>query len=120
VCQRGNLGKFPVVLASATPSIETYVNAITQRYRHVILPGRFSGVEMPDVSAIDLRREAPDKGKWLAPRLVEAMTETFAKAVNRCCFNRRGYAPLTVPVVRPPHQCPQCSAWLVEHRFRSV
>ncbi len=117
---RANLGKFPVVLASATPSIETYVNAITQRYRHVILPGRFSGVEMPDVSAIDMRREQPDKGKWIAPRLVEAMTETLAKGQQSLLFlNRRGYAPLTLcKSCGHRIECPQCSAWLVEHRFK--
>lgn len=117
---RANLGKFPVVLASATPSIETYVNAVTQRYRHVVLPGRFSGVEMPDVSAIDMRREQPDKGKWLAPRLVEAMAETFAKGRQSLLFlNRRGYAPLTLcRTCGHRIECPQCSAWLVEHRFK--
>lgn len=117
---RANLGKFPVVLASATPSIETYVNAVTQRYRHVVLPGRFSGVEMPDVSAIDMRREQPDKGKWLAPRLVEAMAETFAQGRQSLLFlNRRGYAPLTLcRSCGHRIECPQCSAWLVEHRFK--
>lgn len=117
---RANLGKFPVVLASATPSIETYVNAVTQRYRHIVLPGRFSGVEMPDVSAIDMRREQPDKGKWLAPRLVEAMAETFAQRRQSLLFlNRRGYAPLTLcRSCGHRIECPQCSAWLVEHRFK--
>jgi len=52
---RANLGKFPVVLASATPSIESHVNALNGRYRHAILTGRYSGAEMPDVSAIDLK-----------------------------------------------------------------
>jgi len=117
---RANLGKFPVVLASATPSIETYVNAVTQRYRHIVLPGRFSGVEMPGVSAIDMRREQPDKGKWLAPRLVEAMAETFAQGRQSLLFlNRRGYAPLTLcRSCGHRIECPQCSAWLVEHRFK--
>lgn len=117
---RGNLGKFPVVLASATPSVESYVNAITQRYRHIVLPGRFSGVEMPDVSVIDMRREAPDKGKWLAPRLVQAMAETLEKRQQSLLFlNRRGYAPLTLcRSCGHRIECPQCSAWLVEHRFK--
>ena len=117
---RGNLGKCPVILASATPSIESYVNARTERYRHVVLPGRYSGVEMPDVSAIDMRREAPDKGKWIAPRLVEAMAETFAKGQQSLLFlNRRGYAPLTLcRSCGHRIECPQCSAWLVEHRFK--
>ncbi len=117
---RANLGKFPVVLASATPSIESHVNALTGRYRHAILKGRYSGAEMPDVSAIDLKREQPDKGRWLAPRLVEAMTETLQKGQQSLLFlNRRGYAPLTLcRSCGHRFECPQCSAWLVEHRFK--
>ena len=60
---RASLGKFPVVLASATPSIESHVNARTGRYRHIVLPGRYSGVEMPDIKAIDLRVEPPRQGE---------------------------------------------------------
>ncbi len=117
---RGNLGKFPVVLASATPSIESHVNAMTGRYRHVVLPGRFSGIELPEVSMIDLRREAPEPGKWIAPRLVAAITETMAKGQQSLLFlNRRGYAPLTLcRSCGHRFECPQCSAWLVEHRFK--
>lgn len=117
---RANLGKFPVVLASATPSIESHVNALTGRYRHVVLKGRFSGAEMPDVDAIDLKREGPEQGKWLAPRLVTAMTETLAKGQQSLLFlNRRGYAPLTLcRTCGHRLECPQCSAWLVEHRFK--
>jgi primosomal protein N' (replication factor Y) (superfamily II helicase) len=118
---RANLGKFSVVLASATPSIESHVNARTGRYRHVVLPGRFSGVEMPDVQAIDLRTTPPDKGKWLAQPLVDAVTETLAKGQQSLLFlNRRGYAPLTLcRKCGERFQCPQCTAWLVEHRFRN-
>lgn len=117
---RANLGKFPIVLASATPSIESHVNALTGRYHHVVLKGRFSGAELPDVGAIDLKREGPEQGKWLAPRLVEAMTETLAKGQQSLLFlNRRGYAPLTLcRSCGHRLECPQCSAWLVEHRFR--
>ncbi len=117
---RGALGKFPVVLASATPSIETHVNARTGRYRHLILPGRFSGTELPEITAIDLRSEQPDKGRWLAPRLVDAITETLEKGQQTLLYlNRRGYAPLTLcRVCGHRFECPQCTAWLVEHRFR--
>lgn len=117
---RGNLGKFSVVLASATPSIESHVNARNGRYRQIVLPGRYSGIELPDVSAIDLRREQPDKGKWIAPRLVEAMGEAFALGRQSLLFlNRRGYAPLTLcRSCGHRIECPQCSAWLVEHRFK--
>ncbi|MBY0560610.1 primosomal protein N' [Hyphomicrobium sp.] len=117
---RGNLGKFPVILASATPSIESHVNALIGRYRHAVLPGRFSGVEMPDVSAIDLRSEKLVPGKWLAERLVASMTETMEKGQQTLLFlNRRGYAPLTLcRSCGHRLECPQCTAWLVEHRFK--
>jgi primosomal protein N' (replication factor Y) len=118
---RGNLGKFPVVLASATPSIESHVNARTGRYRHLVLKGRFSGVELPAITAIDLRREQPDKGRWLAPRLVEGIKDALEHKQQSLLFlNRRGYAPLTLcRACGHRIECPQCSAWLVEHRFRN-
>ena len=117
---RGSLGKFPVVLASATPSIESHVNARTGRYRHLVLRGRYSGAELPEIAAIDLRTEAPERGRWLAPRLVSAIAETLAKGQQSLLFlNRRGYAPLTL-CRKCGHrfECPQCTAWLVEHRFK--
>ena len=117
---RASLGAFPVVLASATPSIESHVNARTGRYRHVVLPGRFSGIELPEVKAIDLRKDQPDKGRWIAPALVEAVNETLARKQQALLFlNRRGYAPLTLcRACGHRIECPQCTAWLVEHRFR--
>jgi primosomal protein N' (replication factor Y) (superfamily II helicase) len=117
---RASLGGFPAVLASATPSIETLVNAKTGRYRHVVLPGRYSGAELPDVRAIDLRIEPPEKGKWLSPVLVDAITATMADEQQSLLFlNRRGYAPLTLcRTCGHRLECPQCTAWLVEHRFR--
>ena len=118
---RGSLGAFPVVLASATPSIESHVNASTGRYRHVVLPGRYSGAELPEITGIDLRAEQPDKGRWLAPPLVSAVEETLAKGQQSLLFlNRRGYAPLTLcRACGHRIECPQCTAWLVEHRFRN-
>ena len=117
---RARLGGCPIVLASATPSIESHVNARTGRYRHIVLPGRFSGVEMPDVTAIDMRTEGPAKGKWLSPTLVEAVTQTMERGQQTLLYlNRRGYAPLTLcQKCGERFQCPQCTAWLVEHRFK--
>ena len=118
---RANLGKFPVILSSATPSIESHVNARTGRYRSVTLPGRYAGAEMPDVVTIDMRREPPEKGTWLAPTLVTAITETLEKKQQTLLYlNRRGYAPLTLcRGCGHRFDCPQCTAWLVEHRYRN-
>jgi primosomal protein N' (replication factor Y) (superfamily II helicase) len=118
---RGSLGGFPVILSSATPSIESHVNANTGRYRHAVIKSRYSGAELPDVTAVDLRCEAPEPGKWLSPKVVEAVGETLAKQQQSLLFlNRRGYAPLTL-CRKCGHriECPQCTAWLVEHRFRN-
>ena len=118
---RGSLGKIPVILSSATPSIESHVNARTGRYAHVNLPGRYTGVEMPQVSAIDLRTAPPERGKWLSPVLVEAVTEALANKQQALLYlNRRGYAPLTLcRACGHRIDCPQCTAWLVEHRYRN-
>jgi len=117
---RASLGGFAAILASATPSIESLVNARTERYRHVVLPGRYSGAELPQVTAIDLRKDPPEKGKWLSPILVEAIARTLAEDQQTLLFlNRRGYAPLTLcRTCGHRIECPQCTAWLVEHRFR--
>ncbi|MGH6816063.1 MAG: primosomal protein N' [Hyphomicrobiaceae bacterium] len=117
---RGSIGKFPVVLASATPSIESHVNARTGRYRHLVLPARYLNAALPEIAAIDLRKAPPERGKWLSPVLIEAMTETLARGRQSLLFlNRRGYAPLTLcRTCGHRLECPQCTAWLVEHRFR--
>jgi primosomal protein N' (replication factor Y) len=117
---RASLGRFPAVLASATPSVESHVNARTGRYAYLALPGRYSGTDLPDVSAIDMRSNPPDKGRWLAPPLVEAVAETLARKHQALLYlNRRGYAPLTLcRSCGHRFDCPQCTAWLVEHRFR--
>ena len=117
---RGRLGGFPVVLVSATPSLESHVNARLGRYRHVRLAQRYSGAELPEITAIDLRKEPPERGKWLAPTLIAAVEDTLAQKQQTLLFlNRRGYAPMTIcRSCGHRIECPQCTAWLVEHRFR--
>ena len=117
---RGSIAKIPVVLASATPSVESEVNARRGRYRHVHLPERFGGAHLPQVEAIDLRTEGPPRGRFIAPRLAEAVQITLEKREQALLFlNRRGYAPLTLcRACGFRLQCPNCDAWLVDHRFR--
>lgn len=118
---RGHLSRFPVVLASATPSVESRVNADLGRYTRFELPERASGAALPELRAIDMRNNGPDRGRWIAPELLEAMKETFADGGQSLLFlNRRGYAPLTLcRTCGHRFQCPHCSAWLVEHRFQN-
>lgn len=117
---RGHISGFPVVLASATPSVESRVNADLGRYTRFELPERATGADMPEIKAIDMRHEGPERGKWIAPGLLNAMKDAFGAGQQSLLFlNRRGYAPLTLcRACGHRFQCPHCSTWLVEHRFQ--
>ena len=108
-----------VVLATATPAIETQVQAAKGTYRHLKLPARFGGAQMPDIQLVDLRRYPPTRGHWLSPPLVAGVTATLEKGEQALLFlNRRGYAPLTLcRTCGTRIQCPNCTAWMVEHRL---
>jgi len=116
---RAKLEEVPVILASATPAIESRHQVTLGTYKELKLPARFGGAQMPDIAAIDLTREPPPRGRWLAPRLVDAIQANLDAGEQSLLFlNRRGYAPLTL-CRRCGHrfQCPNCTAWMVEHRF---
>jgi primosomal protein N' (replication factor Y) (superfamily II helicase) len=117
---RGHIAKIPVVLASATPSVETEVNARRERYRRLSLPQRFGGAHLPAIEPIDLTREGPPRGRYVAPRLAEAVKIALERKEQALLFlNRRGYAPLTLcRACGFRFSCPNCDAWLVDHRFR--
>jgi primosomal protein N' (replication factor Y) len=117
---RGSLGGAPVVLSSATPSIETLVNAEQGRYRHIKLGLRYKAASLPQIAAIDMRRDPPERGRWLSPVLVDAVAATLARGEQALLFlNRRGYAPVTLcRKCGFRFECPNCTSWLVEHRFR--
>jgi primosomal protein N' (replication factor Y) len=110
----------PAVLVSATPSLETLANVEAGRYRRLTLPTRHGGAVLPSVTAVDMRATPPERGRFLAPPLVEAVRDTLARGEQAMLFlNRRGYAPLTL-CRHCGHrmQCPNCTAWLVDHRVR--
>jgi primosomal protein N' (replication factor Y) len=122
---RARIEGLPVVLASATPSLESFVNATGGRYNHLVLARRHGAAEMPSVKLIDLRNardpvDAPVKGQWLSPPLRAALEATLAAGEQAMLFlNRRGYAPLTLcEACGHKLTCPSCSTWLVEHRYR--
>jgi primosomal protein N' (replication factor Y) len=117
---RASLARIPVVLASATPSVETEVNVRRERYARLHLPERFGGQALPALEAIDLRREGPPRGRFIAPRLAEAVNTVLERGEQALLFlNRRGYAPLTLcRQCGFRLGCPNCDAWLVDHRFR--
>ncbi len=119
---RGHIAKIPVVLSSATPSLETEVNARRGRYARLSLPERFGGQRMPSVEAIDLRTERPPRGRFIAPTLAGAIKTALERKEQALLFlNRRGYAPLTLcRACGFRFSCPNCDAWLVDHRFRRM
>jgi primosomal protein N' (replication factor Y) len=116
---RAKLEAIPIVLASATPAIETRQQVALGRYAELKLPARFGAAELPDIAAIDLIADPPPRGRWLAPTLVAAMAETLERGEQALLFlNRRGYAPLTLcRSCGHRFQCPNCTAWMVEHRL---
>lgn len=117
---RASLTRCAAILSSATPSIESTVNARRGRYAHVILPQRFSGNALPDVHTIDLKAEPPEKGAWLSAPLIEGVNAALNRGEQALLFlNRRGYAPLTLcRACGHRFLCPQCTAHLTEHRLR--
>lgn len=115
---RAHLGKIPIILVSATPSLETVHNAWSGRYDHLHLPDRFGGARLPDVKIIDMREDKPERQHFISPTLKKAMIEALQSGEQALLFlNRRGYAPLTL-CRSCGHRlnCPRCTAWLVEHR----
>ncbi len=116
---RAQFEKFPVILASATPAIESRHMAQLGRYELLELPSRFGDATLPELKAIDLTEHPPERGKWIAPPLIEALEETLEKGEQSLLFlNRRGFAPLTLcRTCGHRFQCPNCTAWMVEHRL---
>ena len=116
---RARFEAMPVVLASATPALESMQLAENGTYERIELPKRFGGATLPEIGLIDLREEVPERGHWIAPRLVHEMEVRLERGEQSLLFlNRRGYAPLTLcRHCGYRFQCPNCTAWLVEHRF---
>ncbi|RPF72395.1 primosomal protein N' [Aurantiacibacter spongiae] len=116
---RAHFERIPVVLASATPALESLHMADTGTYEKLVLPSRFGGATLPDVRLVDLTEEKPGRGAWIAPPLVRELEARLERGEQSLLFlNRRGYAPLTLcRNCGFRFQCPNCSAWLVEHRL---
>jgi len=117
---RAHIENCAIVLASATPSLETYVNAESGRYHWLKLPRRHGAAVMPEIRLIDLRATRVEPGTWLSAPLREAIAMALLGGEQAMLFlNRRGYAPLTLcEACGHKMICKQCSAWLVEHRYQ--
>ena len=121
---RARIEAAPLLLVSATPSLESLTNAQQGRYASLHLPDRHGGASLPDVEVIDLRRNRPKAlaelgGAWLSDPLRQAVTQTLERGEQALLFlNRRGYAPLTLcRECNHRLECPSCTALLVEHRL---
>jgi primosomal protein N' (replication factor Y) (superfamily II helicase) len=116
---RGKFEGFPVVLASATPALESRHMVSIGRYTGLVIPSRFGTAKMPRIEAIDLTQDQPERQNWIAPTLLKAMEQCLERGEQSLLFlNRRGYAPLTLcRHCGHRFQCPNCTAWMVEHRL---
>ncbi len=108
-----------VLLASATPSLESLYNAQTGRYRWLRLSARHGAAQLPDIGLIDMRQAPPEPGRWLSPPLIKAMAVTLQRGEQAMLFlNRRGYAPLVLcKACGEKMKSPDTDSWLVEHRY---
>ncbi len=115
---RGKFEDCPVILASATPALETRHQVSLGTYKEIRLPARYGGAQMPEIIGIDLLTDPPDRQRWIAPTLVTAIDETLGRGEQVLLFlNRRGYAPLTLcRHCRTRIQFPNCTSWMVEHK----
>jgi primosomal protein N' (replication factor Y) len=116
---RARFENIPVILSSATPALETRHMVETGRYRELRLRARHAGAELPSLDALDLTADPPPRGRWIAPRLVAELEANLAAGEQSLLFlNRRGFAPLTLcRTCGHRFQCPNCTAWMVEHRL---
>ena len=118
----GNVGKFPVVLASATPSLESVVNVDRGRYATVKLADRHGRPELPEIKLVDMRAVKIESGQWLSEPMIAEVRQALEAGDQALLFlNRRGYAPLTLcRACGHRLDCPDCAASMVEHRFRRI
>ena len=115
---RAHLSQIPVILSSATPSLESLVNAEQGKYHHIRLMSRYGAAGMPDMALIDLGKTPAERRRWLSPPLVDAISKALEQKEQVLLFlNRRGYAPMSLCLsCRERIVCPNCSAWLVTHK----
>jgi primosomal protein N' (replication factor Y) len=116
---RAKIERAPIILASATPSLESLWNARSGRYRLLRLEDRHGQAQLPDVRLVDMREDPPPSGRWLSPTLTAAMASTLARGEQSLLFlNRRGYAPLVIcRACGERMKAPDTDSWLVEHRY---
>ena len=115
---RGKLGEHAVVLASATPSLESLHNARSGKFAHIVLPERPGAVTLPEIDLVDLKDHPPEKGQYLSAPLIEAIKDVTGRGEQAMLYlNRRGYAPLIIcRNCGEKLKSPDTDSWLVQHK----
>ncbi len=118
---RASITRASVVLATATPSLETWANAEAGKYTRLDLPERFGTAKLPEMAAIDMRSEPMQANQWISPTLREEMRKSYSEGSQSLLFlNRRGFAPLTLcRACGEQVGCDSCDARMVEHKFQN-
>lgn len=114
--------QIPVILASATPSLETWHNVEQGKYQKVTLPSRYGQAALPIIIPIDMRQEACSGDRWISPTLQQKLVANFEQSKQSMLYiNRRGYAPLTI-CTGCGHKiaCPHCTGWLSVHQKKDA
>ncbi len=119
---RAHIGAATVVLASATPSLETLANAYQGRYQHIKLLARPGAAVLPDILLADMKQNPPAKDCWLSPLLIDALEQNLDAGEQSLLYlNRRGYAPLVIcKGCGERLKAPDTESWLTEHRYTGM
>ena len=119
---RSKIEKNFILLASATPSLETINNVKINKYNHVYLSQQYSGTPLPEISLIDLSTNNLEKDKWISKSIIDEISKCLKNNEQSLIFlNRRGYSPLTLcNSCGFRHECDQCSSWMVMHQNKKV
>ena len=118
---KSKIENFPIVLSSATPSLETENNIRKNKFLHTFLSNQFSGISLPTIELIDLKKEKLEKNKWISNKILSQIQDCVHGNRQALLFlNRRGYSPLSLcSDCGYRYKCDYCSSWLVNHRNKN-
>ena len=118
---KAKIEKIPIILSSATPSLETHHNIQTKKFTHLFLSSQYSGLKLPDIKLIDMKKEHLQKNQWISQTILNAIEKSLSNGEQILLFlNRRGYSPLVLCYSCGfRYQCSQCSSWLVMHKKKN-
>ena len=118
---KAQIEQLPIILSSATPSLETQNNVNKKKFTHAYLPNQFSGLDLPEIILINLQNEKLEKNKWISSKIVDQVKNCIENGEQALLFlNRRGYSPLSLCAnCGHRYQCNHCSSWLVMHRNKN-